>query len=508
MKEIHESGSVKFLTKVRLFVKSLANPSKNLTYGWYHRYSTIQFGQVEEEVFTDGTFVNDTTVSNDYTIANSEIFINMLTLNKASVKHSGDYILTMEIFGWTANFPFSLRVLAPTVSKLSVTETVTEANMVSVRDVNPRFLERSNAYKVWCVNEGYENSMPTLMFSPCISNFLDTNSRDQCKWVKVAPQDINFNSEHVFEKNATFQNAIIANTVASTTGTYKCLSTMGGHFITVPFIVTDIVDAQNNEGFGIESVNIDNKTETFSNSTIPIYKEAQRNLELLCKVQKYDYKNVTWYNTSSKDPGRIFQLIEDMSDFSKQVKLVLESNTVAQGERYSCRSVMQSDDHEELRERFVDVEVVEVTYPFFGNGSSPIISNFIDKSGDSIYCDAQGDPAPIINWFKDGKPYSEFVRPGITLEQDGRELRISTVLPSDKGVYTCEASNHFNTNVETYNFERDVVGVPINYATIGLIGASSLLALLVVALMIVCFIAKVKYMKRVNTFHHILFQIF
>ena len=61
--------------------------------------------------------------------------------------------------------------------------------------------------------------------------------------------------------------------------------------------------------------------------------------------------------------------------------------------------------------------------------------------GDAIIlnCQAEGTPAPVIQWYKDANP----VEPGGTsgIFNDGTELRISNIRHEDIGDYTCIAKN-------------------------------------------------------------------
>lgn len=494
--EINEFHNVTFLVKVRLIVPIHYTSADNFTYQWYHRYSTVLFDQIEEKVTnTDSFTINTTELIKGRPIENNEIFVNTLTLKKALANHSGEYILSIRLFELVTNYTFSLNVLAYPRLKLVLIQPSSPIKQSWI-DVNPRYLEHSDKYEVWCINEG-PKAVLRLMFNKCFILFDGSHPSEQCKWIIDAKTNY-LNEEYVFEKNGTFQNAIIARTVALNSGTYKC-SSWNGNDITIPYIVTDIRNAQTNEGFVIEAVNIDNRTTNVTNSTITIYEGATK-LHLGCKIQKYDYQPVQWFHTSMI--GTVLELdsFENViSEFSTKSALRLERITVDQAGKYSCRSLNRVNGYQELRERSLNIKVFQTIYPFFGNESSPKLSNFTHNSADHIFCDARGDPPPIINWYKDGKPYSEFFRAGISLDKVGAELIIGTVLPSDKGVYTCELSNYFNDVKNTYEFERDVIGIPLNYAIVGLVTTVSVLGLAIIALLIAYLVTRVKYKNKVRS---------
>lgn len=56
-----------------------------------------------------------------------------------------------------------------------------------------------------------------------------------------------------------------------------------------------------------------------------------------------------------------------------------------------------------------------------------------------LTCEVTGDPEPSVTWTKNGNssiPRAQF-------KNDGRIITIKDVLPGDRGVYECKASNKF-----------------------------------------------------------------
>lgn len=60
----------------------------------------------------------------------------------------------------------------------------------------------------------------------------------------------------------------------------------------------------------------------------------------------------------------------------------------------------------------------------------------------SFDCVVMGKPPPTVRWYKDGKLLEENDHYMINEDQEGRQqLIITTVLPTDMGVYRCTAEN-------------------------------------------------------------------
>lgn len=60
----------------------------------------------------------------------------------------------------------------------------------------------------------------------------------------------------------------------------------------------------------------------------------------------------------------------------------------------------------------------------------------------SFDCVVTGKPPPTVRWYKDGKLLEENDHYMINEDQEGRQqLIITTVLPTDMGVYRCTAEN-------------------------------------------------------------------
>ena len=82
---------------------------------------------------------------------------------------------------------------------------------------------------------------------------------------------------------------------------------------------------------------------------------------------------------------------------------------------------------------------------FFYLSEKPAVKKLPEKSilsvGELVLltCEVTGDPEPSVTWSKNGNssiPRAQF-------KNDGRILIIKDVLPGDRGVYECKASNKF-----------------------------------------------------------------
>ena len=72
----------------------------------------------------------------------------------------------------------------------------------------------------------------------------------------------------------------------------------------------------------------------------------------------------------------------------------------------------------------------------------------------TLFCNATGNPAPIISWTKDGSPTKNNSR--IRFSKHNRLLTISNVNRTDSGHYRCVAKNSLGndtSNVSTVNIQ-------------------------------------------------------
>ena len=78
-------------------------------------------------------------------------------------------------------------------------------------------------------------------------------------------------------------------------------------------------------------------------------------------------------------------------------------------------------------------------------------------------CTAIGNPKPTVLWYMNGKVFSE--RGGQPFEQDPYKhvIILKDSVPSDKGKYTCNVSNHYGWVNYTYRVDVQGKGFPLKY---------------------------------------------
>ncbi|MEE6496307.1 hypothetical protein FKM82_002295, partial [Ascaphus truei] len=76
----------------------------------------------------------------------------------------------------------------------------------------------------------------------------------------------------------------------------------------------------------------------------------------------------------------------------------------------------------------------------------------VTKQQISLPCPAEGNPKPIIKWFRDDKELTG-AEPGIRIVEDGTRLIIHSLTPYDNGEYTCLAINEAGLTERKYNLK-------------------------------------------------------
>ncbi|XP_062398543.1 fibroblast growth factor receptor 2-like [Sardina pilchardus] len=68
-------------------------------------------------------------------------------------------------------------------------------------------------------------------------------------------------------------------------------------------------------------------------------------------------------------------------------------------------------------------------------------------------CQAHGNPTPTLKWFKNGKEYKRDQRIGFKMRDHPGIINIESVVPSDKGNYTCVVENQYGSINHTYQLD-------------------------------------------------------
>ncbi|XP_061594740.1 hemicentin-1 [Cololabis saira] len=130
-------------------------------------------------------------------------------------------------------------------------------------------------------------------------------------------------------------------------------------------------------------------------------------------------------------------------------KIEIPSATVSDSGRYICVATSIAGDKE------VKYDIKVLVPPVIDGADDVTDSTVIVDSPLELECHATGTPAPVITWFKDGKPLRQ--GEGLRITPSGRRLLISRAQVSDTARFQCVATN------EAGDYERDfnvVVQVP------------------------------------------------
>uniref|UniRef100_A0A3Q3K3Y4 Hemicentin 1 n=1 Tax=Monopterus albus TaxID=43700 RepID=A0A3Q3K3Y4_MONAL len=137
-------------------------------------------------------------------------------------------------------------------------------------------------------------------------------------------------------------------------------------------------------------------------------------------------------------------------------KIEILSATVSDSGRYVCVAISIAGENE------VKYDVRVLVPPFIDGADSVTNSTVIINSPLELECHATGTPAPVITWFKDGKPVRK--GEGLRFAASGRQLIVSRAQVTDTARFQCVATN------EAGDHQRDfsvVVHVPPSIRTTG-----------------------------------------
>lgn len=482
---VNETNSKRIDVRVKILLPPGYSQS-HLRVKWYHQYSTIMNPNenITEEIQQSSVFkIISPRPKKQLIFSENPEVLRGLIIKNMTANLSGDYVLSIRAVDEVVNYTFNLKV----ISKVNLNLLVTEEK--SIAELNPNYLEREKIYDVWCVaeGEGETKEKPTLWYRPCIA---DGSGCDENEWKRV--------THNTFEKTATFQNALIARVFAPKTGTYSCrLGSINNteNSVIKPFVVTDILHVQENQGFSVERKVSPNLTNIYQHS----------NVILTCKMQKYDqYKEPEWFyqplNDDAKSALKLLNsdnfTIETVTDeYSSKSILSLNNIQLEHTGIYVCQSSKANSTL--VRKSNMTINVTETVSPWIGFNSSQMDDVFTYTEPGSIYCDVHGEPFPNIQWSKDGQKLVNLSRQGITFEKNNTLLKINTVVVEDAGSYTCAVSN-FAGQKESKTFIRTVVGtIPDSLIAI-LACASGVLALFVLALVVAVVVQRLKLKKKVK----------
>ncbi|XP_041648005.1 hemicentin-1 [Cheilinus undulatus] len=137
-------------------------------------------------------------------------------------------------------------------------------------------------------------------------------------------------------------------------------------------------------------------------------------------------------------------------------KIEIMSAAVSDSGRYICVATSIAGEKE------VKYDVRVLVPPFIDGADDVTDSTVTINTPLELECHATGTPAPVITWYKDGKPVRQ--GEGLRVGASGRRLIISRAQVSDTARFQCVATNEAGDNERDFNV---VVQVPPSIRTTG-----------------------------------------
>ncbi|XP_031715320.1 hemicentin-1 isoform X1 [Anarrhichthys ocellatus] len=172
-------------------------------------------------------------------------------------------------------------------------------------------------------------------------------------------------------------------------------------------------------------------------------------LILECEAGGHPPPSLTWLKDGVPvRDGESVRLLEQGS----QIEIL--SATVSDSGRYVCVATSIAGEKE------VKYDVKVLVPPFIDGADDVTDSTVIVSSPLELECQATGTPAPVITWYKDGKPVRQ--GEGLRVAASGRRLVISRAQVSDTARFQCVATNEAGDHERDFNV---VVHVPPSIRT-------------------------------------------
>ncbi|XP_034738598.1 hemicentin-1 isoform X2 [Etheostoma cragini] len=176
-----------------------------------------------------------------------------------------------------------------------------------------------------------------------------------------------------------------------------------------------------------------------------------KSLILECEAGGHPPPSLTWLKDGVPvRDGESVRLLEQGS------KIEIFSATVSDSGRYVCVATSIAGEKE------VKYDVRVLVPPFIDGADDVTDSTVIINSPLELECHATGTPAPVITWYKDGKPVRQ--GEGLRVAASGRRLIVSRPQVSDTARFQCVATNEAGDHEKDFNV---VVHVPPSIRTTG-----------------------------------------
>ncbi|XP_031169752.1 hemicentin-1 isoform X2 [Sander lucioperca] len=176
-----------------------------------------------------------------------------------------------------------------------------------------------------------------------------------------------------------------------------------------------------------------------------------KSLILECEAGGHPPPSLTWLKDGVPvRDGESVRLLEQGS------KIEILSATGSDSGRYVCVATSIAGEKE------VKYDVRVLVPPFIDGADDVTDSTVIINSPLELECHATGTPAPVITWYKDGKPVRQ--GEGLRVAASGRRLVVSRPQVSDTARFQCVATNEAGDHERDFNV---VVHVPPSIRTTG-----------------------------------------
>ncbi|XP_058494160.1 hemicentin-1 isoform X1 [Solea solea] len=174
-------------------------------------------------------------------------------------------------------------------------------------------------------------------------------------------------------------------------------------------------------------------------------------LILDCEAGGHPPPSLTWLKDGVPvRDGESVRVLEQ----GRKIEIVLA--TVSDSGRYVCVATSIAGEKE------VKYDVRVLVPPFIDGADDVTDTTVILSSPLELECEATGTPAPVITWYKNGKPVR--LGEGLRVAASGRQLIVSRAQVSDTARFQCVATNEAGDHERDFNV---VVHVPPSIRTTG-----------------------------------------
>ncbi|XP_062437683.1 hemicentin-1 [Rhea pennata] len=177
------------------------------------------------------------------------------------------------------------------------------------------------------------------------------------------------------------------------------------------------------------------------NTTTEVSALLNNLINLECETKGIPVPTITWYKDGHPIISSPQVLYVDRGQF-----LQIPRAQVSDSAKYTCRVTNAVGAAEKIYE--VDVYVPPVI-----EGDADTVQNRQVVAGNSVVleCKAEGNPAPLLTWLKDGVPVKASA--SLRLWSAGKKLEILNAVEADRGLYLCVATSIAGEQEMKYELE-------------------------------------------------------